>query len=402
VSFKQQQSSSRFQNAPRVNFFLQSHLMTLPNLDNATVHVEAKPLLRIWNMLFMGFMVSSAFGLYAHASMNDITPGSSTDTGSLNLPSYTMALQSEPADKSRPLKPLTEKVQELAVIDELPDLIDGIKPNSAEDNVKQLLTRPEQDKTSIAPMPITGVGQLSLFEPSNGSSNSVLDNDFDPSIDESGLQPVKPLKPAKTTSPKSFKSVSKARVAEKSPYDYEPEDGEEEDADQRLLNKILAKPRLAVGMPQVLPKPHPNSDSLLGKPESRYGTHASVIETTAFLSPLRRLNISSRYGWRYGRMHSGIDLAAPTGSDILAVKGGMVVYSGWQGGYGKTIIIDHGDGRQTRYAHCHRLFATEGQRVAQGDRIALVGNTGHSTGSHLHFEVLVNGIARNPENYLFR
>jgi murein DD-endopeptidase MepM/ murein hydrolase activator NlpD len=399
VSFKQRQDISRFQNAPKVNFFLQPHLMALPKLEGPA-HLEARPLLKVWNLLFLGFMVSSAFGLYAHASVNELA--TVPETGSSNLPSYELAMQSEPIDKTNPLKPLTETVQQLAVIDELPELIDGIKPNSAQDDIKNQLNQHNAVTAPLNPLPISGMGQLGLFEPA-GSSKTILDDAFEPDIDESGLT-KKTTKPTGKARFNHTKQTGKtAKMAEKSPYDFEPEPGEEdeEDADKRLLNKILAKPHVAVGMPQILPKSRPSlPDS--HDPASRYGSKSSVIETTSFMSPLRRLNISSRYGWRYGRMHSGIDLAAPTGSDILAVKGGTVVYSGWQGGYGKTVIIDHGDGRQTRYAHCHRLFVSDGQKVSQGERIALVGNTGHSTGSHLHFEVLVNGLARNPENFLFR
>ena len=402
MSFSQRQDVSRFQNAPKVNFFLQPHLMALPKLEGH-VHIEARPLIRVWNMLFLGFMVSSAFGLYAHANLNELATVPPSEGGNLNLPSYELAMQSEPIDKTSPLKPLTETVQQLAVIDELPDMIDGIRPNSAQDDIKNQLNQNNRVSAPLNPLPITGMGQLGLFEP-GGSSKTILDDAFEPDIDESGLN----SKPGKTSA-KTQKSAGKAlsaknkKVADKSPYDFEPEPGEddEEDADQRLLNKILSKPRVAIGMPQILPKSRPSIPDT-DKPASRYGSRGSVIESASFMSPLRRLNISSRYGWRYGRMHSGIDLAAPTGSDILAVKGGTVVYSGWQGGYGKTIIIDHGDGRQTRYAHCHRLMVSEGQHVSQGDRIGLVGNTGHSTGSHLHFEVLVNGLARNPENFLFR
>ena len=114
--------------------------------------------------------------------------------------------------------------------------------------------------------------------------------------------------------------------------------------------------------------------------------------------------ITSRFGVvssiRRGR-HSGLDIAAPTGTKIKAAASGTVTYSGNRGTYGKLIIINHENGVQTYYAHCSKLFATVGQQVNQGDVIAAVGSTGNSTGPHLHLEVRVNGVAYNPQNYVY-
>ena len=97
--------------------------------------------------------------------------------------------------------------------------------------------------------------------------------------------------------------------------------------------------------------------------------------------------------------HSGIDVPAPMGVNILAAESGTVIFSGWQGGYGNTIIINHGNGMHTMYAHASSLVARAGQNVARGDVIARVGSTGRSTGNHLHFEVRVNGSLTNPLNF---
>jgi LysM repeat protein len=110
-------------------------------------------------------------------------------------------------------------------------------------------------------------------------------------------------------------------------------------------------------------------------------------------------NISSRYGPRWGGFHPGIDITAPIGTPIIATKGGVVISSGWAGGYGKCIIVDHGNGISTRYAHASALLVNQGQHVQAGQVIARMGSTGWSTGSHLHYEVMVNGRHHNPINF---
>lgn len=116
--------------------------------------------------------------------------------------------------------------------------------------------------------------------------------------------------------------------------------------------------------------------------------------------------LSSGFGYRrhpiLGRsaMHSGIDIPGRLGTPIHASAGGVVRFSGRAGGYGEMIEIDHGNGMSTRYAHLSRLLVAPGVPVARGEVIALMGSTGRSTGSHLHFEVRMNGRAANPLGYL--
>ena len=114
--------------------------------------------------------------------------------------------------------------------------------------------------------------------------------------------------------------------------------------------------------------------------------------------------ITSRFGAVSSRRvsrHTGLDIAASTGTKIKAAAGGTVTFSGYKGSFGYMVVIDHGNGVQTYYAHCSRLYVTAGQKVNQGDVIAAVGNTGNSTGPHLHLEIRVNGVAYNPQNYLY-
>ena len=121
--------------------------------------------------------------------------------------------------------------------------------------------------------------------------------------------------------------------------------------------------------------------------------------TGTFIRPVN-VGIYSSYGYRWGRLHAGIDLAAPTGTTIKAADGGTVSFAGWHSNYGYMIIINHGANTQTVYAHCSKLYVSAGQQVFQGQRIAAVGSTGRSTGPHCHFEIMINGKTVNPANYV--
>lgn len=118
------------------------------------------------------------------------------------------------------------------------------------------------------------------------------------------------------------------------------------------------------------------------------------------------VRISSPYGYRnhpiFGvkKFHSGVDLAAPGGSNILAATDGTVKMAGWNGGYGNCVVVDHGGGVSTLYGHASRLLVSKGQKVTKGQVIAKVGTTGNSTGNHLHFEVLINGKTTDPMPYI--
>lgn len=132
----------------------------------------------------------------------------------------------------------------------------------------------------------------------------------------------------------------------------------------------------------------------------------STLLTIPSAMPADISMMSSGYGYRRdpftgaGAMHSGIDFKGPRGEPILAAAKGTVTHAGWKSGYGKTVEITHGNGLMTRYAHLSRIGVTTGQKIAQGNKVGAMGSTGRSTGTHLHFEVRMNGKAINPRPFL--
>jgi murein DD-endopeptidase MepM/ murein hydrolase activator NlpD len=110
--------------------------------------------------------------------------------------------------------------------------------------------------------------------------------------------------------------------------------------------------------------------------------------------------VTSGFGMRWGRMHEGIDIGCAYGAPNRAAAAGTVIYAGWMSGYGNLVVVDHGNGLSTAYAHASSLAVSLRQSVTQGQTVSYVGSTGHSTGPHLHFEVRVNGVAVDPLGYL--
>lgn len=130
------------------------------------------------------------------------------------------------------------------------------------------------------------------------------------------------------------------------------------------------------------------------------GVKDPIAGGVAFLENPSRGSITSNYGARWGKVHKGIDIAGNIGDPIKAALDGKVIEAYYSSSYGNVITIEHGNGIQTLYAHCSKLLAKEGQEVKRGDIIAKIGNTGRSTGPHLHFELKVNGSAINPIKYI--
>ncbi|MDE6433766.1 MAG: peptidoglycan DD-metalloendopeptidase family protein [Lachnospiraceae bacterium] len=119
-----------------------------------------------------------------------------------------------------------------------------------------------------------------------------------------------------------------------------------------------------------------------------------------YMYPVTNWNVTSNFGYRWGRLHAGTDVGVPVGTTVRASRAGQVITAGWVGGYGNCVMIDHGDGVWTVYGHLSEFTTTVGSYVNQGDQIALSGNTGRSTGPHLHFEIRVNGSAVDAIPYL--
>jgi murein DD-endopeptidase MepM/ murein hydrolase activator NlpD len=124
-----------------------------------------------------------------------------------------------------------------------------------------------------------------------------------------------------------------------------------------------------------------------------------TVSSHGFIWPVNG-PVTSPFGWRWGRIHEGIDIGVGYGTPIHAAGAGTVIYAGWESGYGNFVLIDHGGGLSTAYGHQSAIAVHVGQRVSQGQVIGYVGCTGHCFGPHLHFEVRVNGTAVDPLGYL--
>ncbi len=139
----------------------------------------------------------------------------------------------------------------------------------------------------------------------------------------------------------------------------------------------------------------------------RLNLYRIAAQQAPFAKPVHSaVRMTSNYGYRRdpitggSRLHAGMDFAGPYGTDIFATADGVVTHAGWQSGYGKLVVIKHAFGLETRYAHTSRIHVKKGQRVSRGQHIADMGSTGRSTGTHLHYEVRVNGQPKNPLTYL--
>ena len=135
-------------------------------------------------------------------------------------------------------------------------------------------------------------------------------------------------------------------------------------------------------------------------------TNISYQKVPLSLNLIRPISgtITSRFGAKSNirvSNHTGLDVAAPIGTPVKAAASGTVTFAGYKGSYGYLLVISHGNGIETYYGHCSKLYAKVGQTVSQGEVISAVGNTGNSTGPHLHIEIRVNGVAYNPQNYLY-
>lgn len=125
-----------------------------------------------------------------------------------------------------------------------------------------------------------------------------------------------------------------------------------------------------------------------------------TLTPPTYIWPTYSYTITSRFGQRWGRLHGGVDIGVSSGTTVMASSSGRVVSAGWNGDYGYCVLLQHPDGRQTRYAHLNKVLVSAGESVSQGQKIGLSGNTGRSTGPHLHFEMIINGSRVNPLDYV--
>ncbi|SCF14414.1 M23 family metallopeptidase [Micromonospora mirobrigensis] len=133
---------------------------------------------------------------------------------------------------------------------------------------------------------------------------------------------------------------------------------------------------------------------------NRSSRDSEASREEVWLLPLQGYDFNSPYGMRWGKLHSGIDLVAPEGTPFVAIHEGKVTKAGWFGGYGYAVIVQHADGSEAIYGHSSQVTVREGQQVKAGDQLGLVGNTGHSYGSHLHLEIHVKGQPLDPVPWL--
>jgi len=156
------------------------------------------------------------------------------------------------------------------------------------------------------------------------------------------------------------------------------------------------QPGMRLSVPSQLAGNNITSGAADNHDQSQHAPEDIQLRSAEFIWPLRHFEVSSHFGNRRGRLHSGIDLKAPRGTAIHAAAHGRVKFSGYKSGYGQMIVIDHGRGIETAYAHNNRNLVAVGQRVLQGEVIARVGRSGRTSGYHLHFEFRRHGQALNP------
>ena len=233
---------------------------------------------------------------------------------------------------------------------------------------------------------------------------------MNPEIKEESIYPGDKILLNRATAAVSVRTVEKRTFTEKIPYEtkYEKSDemyeGDSTVKQEGVKGKRVVTARITRENGEII-KRKDLDERVISEPTTEIivkGTkpRPKTLPTGTLKYPIYGAVLTSEFGWRWGRNHDGLDWGCANGTPIYAADGGTVVYTGWYYGYGLYVKIDHGSGVQTAYAHCDDIYVSTGEQVYQGQHIAASGNTGNSTGPHLHFEVLVNGSPQDPFQYL--
>lgn len=203
---------------------------------------------------------------------------------------------------------------------------------------------------------------------------------------------------------KDSENIDNIQILEK----YETDLADFVDSEQAIAS--LYKEKEVTPVVQVATKSNKTStaNSASSSTSKSFSTSMNISKSTVPLGVSLIKPITGTISSRFGAVssirssaHTGLDIAASKGTPIKAAAFGTVTWAGYKGSYGYLVVISHSNSVQTYYGHCSKLYVTAGQTVSQGETIAAVGSTGNSTGPHLHFEIRVNGVAYNPQNYVY-
>ena len=234
--------------------------------------------------------------------------------------------------------------------------------------------------------------------------------EMNPSIKEESIYPGDEILLNRATAAVTVRTVEVATFGEKIPYKTKYKEssdmyeGETSVVQEGKNGKRAVTARLTRENGEIIKRKTLSSETII-EPVTEVivkgtKTRPKTLPTGVLKYPIYGAVFTSEFGWRWGRNHDGVDWGCGVGTPLYAADGGTVVIAGWYYGYGLYIEIDHGNGIHTCYAHCNELYVSAGEQVYQGQHIAASGNTGNSTGPHLHFEVHVNGTPVDPMQYL--
>lgn len=233
---------------------------------------------------------------------------------------------------------------------------------------------------------------------------------MNPDLEEESIYPGDEILLNRATAAVTVRTVEKAIFGEKVKYETKYEESSDMyEGDSRVkqegeYGKVVVTARLTREDGEIVERVDLKKETIT-EPVTEIivkGTapRPKTLPTGTLKYPVYGAVLTSEFGWRWGRNHDGVDWGCSVGTPLYAADGGTVTYAGWFGGYGLYVEISHGSGVSTAYAHCNDIYVSVGEAVYQGQQIAASGNTGNSTGPHLHFEVMINGSPQDPFQYL--